>query len=230
MYRRFKFAVSAATVLVALIVCAAASAASGPLVKVRVESATHTLLPNTKTQTTTGSITKFGAPPGKCSSTSGAGALDVATNGNWFGTFSKSFGEYFITTILGDKESGTTTYWGIWVDYKFATTGVCGIKLNSGDQLLFAVDSVAHHEFPVALSTSGKRKVGHVLKVKVVWYSDAGVAMPLAGAHVFGGKLGATTNSKGIAKLHLKRAGTLKLHAEKTGYIRAAVMRVKVSR
>jgi hypothetical protein len=219
----------AGALLVLVLAPAGAFAAPGPAVTVRVEGKTHTLLAPTTVQTHTGSITKSGAPQGVCSATSAAGALDTATHHNWAGSFSRSFGDYLIKTILGETQSTTSYYWAIWIDDRYATTGACGIKLHRGDRLLFAVDSVAHHEHPLALSASHTARVGHPLSVKVVWFSDAGVAKPLTGARVSGAGTNAVTDSHGVVLIVPRRRGTLVLRADRAGYIRAAPARVRVS-
>ncbi len=87
----------------------------------------------------TGSITRGGAPSGKCPADSAQGALNVATHGNWAGKWYSSYDEYFITGILGDSETTKKYYWGVYVNGKVASKGACEIKLKSGDKLLFKV-------------------------------------------------------------------------------------------
>ena len=47
-------------------------------------------------------------------------------------------GSVFLTSILGVKPTGSD-YWGVYVNGKLASTGACGIKLRSGEKLLFKV-------------------------------------------------------------------------------------------
>jgi hypothetical protein len=207
---------------------AARTAAAGPVVTVRVEGRTRTLLEPRLVHTSSGWITKGGAPVGKCPATSAAGALDDATRHNWSGTFSTSFGDYFITKILGEAQTGKSFYWAIWVNNRFATTGACGIKLRSRDQVLFAVDSVAHHEHPTAIRQVGDATAGRPFTVKAQWFSDGGTANALAGARISGTGVSATTDSHGLAVLTPTRAGTLVLKASRAGYVRAAPLTVHV--
>jgi len=123
----------------ALVAVPAASASASPKVTVSVVGKTKTLLPAKTIQTTSGSITRGGAPAGKCPSTSAQGALNVATHGNWKGSWSASYHEYYITGILGDNETGKKYYWGIYVNGKAASKGACDIKLKTGEKLLFKV-------------------------------------------------------------------------------------------
>jgi Domain of unknown function (DUF4430) len=128
-----------ALVLAALVAPSIASAATAPSVTVQIVGKTKTLLATKTVQTSAGSITRGGVAAGKCSSTSAQGALNVATHGNWKGSWSSSYHEYFITGILGDNETGKKYYWGLYVNGKAASKGACDVKLKNGDKLLFKV-------------------------------------------------------------------------------------------
>src|SRR5437588_3339979 len=67
---------------------------SGPRVTVRVEGLSRTLLGTTTVRPHAGSLTRFGAPNGKCSDRSAAGALDAATHHSWKGIWESSFSDY----------------------------------------------------------------------------------------------------------------------------------------
>jgi hypothetical protein len=221
--RRF-LAVSGAVAALGLILAGGAFAA-GTTVSVRVEGKKRTLLPATVAHTTAGSITKAGAPPGNCPSTSAAGALDVATHHRWGAIYSTSFSQLELTSILGEKWTfSSPNYWGVWVDNRYATTGMCQIKLRKGDRILFAVDSGKHHEHPLGVKAARHVRVGHRLRVKVVSYTDGGAAKPLAGVRIHG----ATTNGAGFATITPTRSGRLRLTASHAGYIRSAAVSVKV--
>jgi hypothetical protein len=114
---------------------ALASSSAGPAVTVQVKTTTKTLL-NTTAHGEKGSITKGGTPPGACSGKSGAGALDAATHGKWRGKYSSSLKDIFISSILGVKAK-SHQFWKIVVDGKTASTGICGVKLHTGEKLLF---------------------------------------------------------------------------------------------
>jgi hypothetical protein len=228
MNRKKSFALGAA-VLISAAALVGNAAAAGTSMTVRVEGKTRTLLAAKTVRTHTGFITKGGAPSGACPATSAQGALDVATNHRWSGSFSTSYNEYLIKTILGDIESTSKFYWGIWINDRYATTGACEIKLHAGDRVLFAVDSVAHHEHPIEFARVKNQRSGHPFGVKLVWFSDAGKNKPLAGARVTGSGVSAVTNRSGVAKITAAHAGTLKLNATHAGYIRAATLRVHVS-
>lgn len=209
-----------------LLVAAAPAAAAGTKVSVRVEGKSRTLLAPTVVKTHAGWITKGGAPTGKCSATSGQGALDVATHHRWAGSFSTSLGSYFIKTILGETDNGPNIYWSIFVNNRSASTGACGITLHAGDQLLFA--AAKYPEYPIAIQAPSTATVGHSFNVSVVWFNAAGKAKPLAGATLSTGGRSGKTNSHGIVSLTATHPGTFVLQAEKTGYIRASAARVVV--
>jgi hypothetical protein len=228
MKRTHLFALCGATFAVVL-APTVALAASGPKVTVRVEGRTRTLLAASVVQTQTGFVSRNGAPRGACSATSAAGALDLATRHRWVGQYKSTYADYLVESILGESQTGSAYYWGIWIDDRYASAGICGTKLRSGDQLLFAVDSVAHHEHPIELVTSRNARAGRSFSAKVIWFSDAGVAKPLAGARILGAGVNVVTNGHGTAKITASRSGTLVLRAARAQYIRAESVRVRVS-
>lgn len=118
----------------------ATAAAGGTKVSITIQGRTKTLL---KTETVeapaSGAITRGGAPTGKCPADSAQGALNVATHGDWKGTWYASYHEYYITAILGDSETSKKYYWGLYVNGKSSSKGACDIRLKAGDRLLFKV-------------------------------------------------------------------------------------------
>jgi Domain of unknown function (DUF4430) len=118
---------------------AVAAAATGPVVTVQVKTLTKTLLKPTKARGSKGWITKGHTPPGKCSASSAAGALNNATHGRWSATYYASVGGIFIDSILGVKPPSKNDYWEILVNGHVATVGACQIKLKPGERLLFKV-------------------------------------------------------------------------------------------
>jgi hypothetical protein len=109
-----------------------------PTVVVEVKDQSKTLLKPTKTQGEQGSVTKGGAPKGKCPGNTAAGALDDATHGRWTGKYYASVQGIFITSIMGVKPPGKD-FWGFFVNGKSSNTGICGVKLASGQHLLFKI-------------------------------------------------------------------------------------------
>jgi hypothetical protein len=231
MHHRTRIIAAFVGVAALLASCAAVAVASGggPTVTVRIEGGSRTLLPATTVHVPGGGfITKNGAPQGKCSADSGAGALNVATKGRWGGSFSSSFGDYLVTKILGKTESGKTAYWAVLVNNVAAQTGVCGIKLHPGDRLLFAAVSLKSKGYALTTKAPATAIAGKPFEVKVVFVNAKGVTHPLAGATVTGGGSKAMTNAKGIATVTEAHAGKITLDAAKTGYVRAAAVTMKI--
>jgi hypothetical protein len=139
MNRKTLIALVGAIVLALTASGAALAAGSGPSVSVQVKSTTKTLLNQTGVHGEKGWITKGGAPHGKCSGSSAAGALDAATHGKWTGKYYSSVGNgsIFITSILGVRPTGQNGYWAVYVNGKAASVGACSIKLHAGQKLLF---------------------------------------------------------------------------------------------
>jgi hypothetical protein len=115
-----------------------ALASSGPSVSVQIKSLNKTLLKPTTEHGQKGWITKGGTPKGKCSGGSAAGALNAATHGKWAGKYYSSVPGIFVTSIDGVKPKGSD-YWSIYVNGKSSSTGLCAIKLKSGEKLLFKI-------------------------------------------------------------------------------------------
>ena len=175
---------------------------------VRIEGRTSTLLAPTVVHTHSGSITKGGAAKGSCPASTAAGALDAATRGRWQGKIFSGTPGIFVASIFGVKPAGNF-YWTVFVDNRTAQAGVCGLKLHKGEQLLFAVTDGS--QFPIVLSGPARAGVGRPFELKAIYYKPtpkrpAGVATPLAGAHVGG----AITNRHGTVTLTAHHAGRLK--------------------
>jgi len=228
-------AVCAAATTIAL----ASASTRAPTVTVRIEGTSTTLLAATTVHTHAGSITRAGAAPGACSATSAVGALMAATRGRWAGTWSSSYKDYFITTILGVTASGKHYYWDLLVNNLAASTGACGVHLHNGDQLLFADVSTKGANLPIAVRLISNPVVGQPFKVQVVSYDKKGLAKPLAGARVTAGAvstkplrhgvISARTGALGVATLTESRLGLIEIGATKHGYIRAASVPAQVS-
>ena len=131
-------AAGAALAALALWPASAAFAGGSAAVTVRVEGLNRTLLKPTDAMTHAGSLTLFGAPSGKCSDASAAGALDAATHGKWTGKYFSSLSDIEVTSILGVKPPGSD-FWELFVNGKPASTGVCEVKLHAGQKLLFKI-------------------------------------------------------------------------------------------
>ena len=197
-------------------------------VTVRVEGLTRTLLGSTAvTVPTSGWITKGGAKPGDCRAASAAGALDRATHHHWYGTWNSSFGDYEITWILGEGHPFTSkNYWSIWLNGRFAPSGVCGMSLHRGDQLLFAAVPDTFNGYPLYLRAPHQARVGGTITATAGYFGKSGFT-PAGGVHVTAPGLNAITDRHGQVHIRITHTGTLVLHSHGTGYIRAAVVRVR---
>jgi hypothetical protein len=222
--------IGAAALLFGPAAFAGASSGAPTTVTVRVEGLTHTLLVTTRVKTRTGSITKDGTPKGMCPATSAAGALDVAADHNWAGTYDKTYG-LEVTSILGESHSfSSKDYWEIFVDNVAAEAGACELKLRHGEQVLFAaVPDKGPSEYPIALKLPDHATAAHAFTAKVVYYNAKGKATPLAGATVSVHGHSSKTGTSGTIKLTPGSAGTFTVRATKTGYIRAVPVALSVT-
>lgn len=198
----------------------AASLAGAPAVSVRVEGLNRTLLAATTVRPGTGSITRGGTPPGACPVASGAGALDAATHHNWKGTYSSGLG-IEVTSILGETHTFTSPYyWSLLVDNRYASTGVCGLKLHPGEQILLAaVPQKGATKDPIVISAPSRAAVGHPFRVQVFIQGAKG-RTPLAGAVVAVGAKHGPTNRQGYISLAPSRAGRFTIVVSHRGDIR----------
>jgi hypothetical protein len=223
---------AAAGAPVAVVAALAAPAFAAPTkTSFRVEGASQTLLPaKSVTVPTGGSITKGGAPKGACPANSAAGAFNVATGGNWSGTYSSGLG-ILVTKILGESAVFSKGhYWEFFVDNHAASVGICEQKVKASDQLLFAsVPAKGAAEFPIVISAPAKATAGTSFQVKASYYpTKSNTAKPLAGVS-FTGVTG-KTNAKGVATVTATKAGKLSLVGSKSGEIRSAATTVSVSK
>lgn len=196
-------------------------------VTVRIEGLGRTLLAPTQVQARSGGwITKGGTPTGKCSTATAAGALDVATHHRWNGKWYASVPGIFVSSILGAAPTGND-YWTIFVNNVSSSEGLCSLKLHRGEQLLFAVTDGS--QTPLVLSAPSSTTAGKAFKVTVDDVTANGKRKPVAGAHLTGTGVNATTNSHGIASITPAKAGTLVIKASHAGEIRSAPVSVSVT-
>jgi hypothetical protein len=137
MNRNYVVALVGAITIALAVAGAALAASTGPAVTVKIKTLSRTL----KTAVVhgqTGWITKSGAPTGKCSAKSAAGALNAATHGRWNGKYYKKYSDYLVTSILGAKPKGND-FWEIVVNGKAASTGMCHIKLKAHQTIVFKI-------------------------------------------------------------------------------------------
>jgi hypothetical protein len=198
-------------VCLALSVLASAAVAAGPAtVTVRVEGASTTLLPPTQVTTTTEPVVKDGNPEHACTGTSAAGALQLATAGNWSGTWFTGFG-YSVETIEGESHSfSSPAFWTIWLDNKPASA-FCEAELSSGDSLLLFPECSGEcpaGPSPLGIEAPAVAEVGQPVKVTVTSYANpSGAPSASDGATVAYEGTNVITDASGHATLTFARAG-----------------------
>jgi hypothetical protein len=215
-----------------LLVGAASADAAGPAtVTVRIEGTTETLVAPTEVTTTSTPVVKDGNPAHSCLGTSAAGALELATSGNWSGTWFSGLG-YSAETIAGEShlfEEGAAAnyFWSFWLDNKAASTGLCETELSSGDSILFFPECFSETNAcppspnPLGIVAPGVAEAGSPITVAVTSYANAtGVPSPAAGVTVTAGSVSATTDAGGHATLALSSPGHVVLHASSPGSVR----------
>lgn len=224
MHHRLKLAACGALLAFILTPVGALAKASQPTVSVRIEGPTKTLLAPKDVTAGTGSITKGGTPKGKCPASSGAGALDKATHSTWVGTYYASVGGIFIDSIFGVKPSSSNDYWTVFVNGRTSNRGICAIKLKQGEQLLFAITDGSQH--PIVLKGPSQVRVGGTAKLEAGYFAGSKFK-PLSKLQITGSGVNVTTNANGDATIKIAKAGSLVLRAQKTGFIRAAPLRIR---
>src|ERR1700723_1181127 len=209
------------SVLVCGLIDVASAQAAGPAtVTVRViGSNDQPLLPLTQVTTTTTPVVKDGKPEDSCTGTSAAGALELATKGNWDGEWNSSFG-YGVETIEGVSYPFTQPdFWTFWIDNKESSEGVCGKKseLNPGDSVLFFVSCYSETSGVcpaspnvLAIEAPATAEVGKPTTVTVLSYPNAGgEPIPAVGATVeWGGASSTPTNAQGQTTLTFSADGS----------------------
>ncbi|MEA2216031.1 MAG: hypothetical protein QOK19_1592 [Solirubrobacteraceae bacterium] len=193
-----------------------AVAAEPATVTVRVEGSSETLLPPTQVTTTTSPVVKDGNPEHFCSGTNAVGALQLATGGNWSGTWfgASEFGpgEYSVETILGESHLFTgSTYWEFWIDNAPSEKGVCSKEVHNGDTLLFFPSCFGEcppPSNPLGIDAPDVATTAVPVPVTVTSYANAGgAASPASGASIsYDGKT-AETDAAGHAILQFADTG-----------------------
>jgi hypothetical protein len=211
---------------------AAPALAAGPAnVTVRVEGKDRTLVEQVRLATTTTPVNKSGKEGESCSGTSVAGALELATGGDWSGSYSKDFSTYFVDTVKAEKHGGDPDYWTFWVNDKAAQTGICQTELQEGDEVLFFVDYCNFDPVtfncsnepvrPLELRVPATAKRGDTVKATVVRYDAAGKESPVEGARIAGEGFSTTTGADGSAAIQIGVSGNLRLRADKADHARS---------
>jgi hypothetical protein len=210
--------------LIAGSVGAVSADAAGPAtVTVRVIGTNdQALLPLTQVTTTTAPVVKDGKPEDSCTGTSAAGALELATKGNWSGEWNSSFG-YGVETIESVSFPFTQPdFWTFWLNNKESPVGICSAELNQGDSVLFFVSCFSEEgKCPaspnvLAVEISATAEVGKPTPVTVLSYPNTGgEPVPAVGATVTGGgdASAPATNAQGQTTLTFAGDGSYTIDA-----------------
>jgi len=204
-----------------------ALAAPSP-VTVRVEGTSDTLIPRTALTTTTATVNKDGVAGHDCTGTSAAGALEQASGGDWAGAWNAGLG-YSVNAVKGETHTfGSGQFWGFFINDALASSGICGVELQTGDSVLLAPISETATSFGV-LGVSGvpaTAPLGQPITVKVTRttsdFTGTVTSDAVPGATVSGGGASATTGADGSAQIVLGTRGPTSLRATDSGDIRSA--------
>ncbi len=223
-------AAPAAVVLLLLVLLSAPSALAGTPATVTVRvlgpaPAYEALSAPTQVTTTSALVTKEG---GECSGTSAGGALELATNGNWQGTWSASYKDYEVIAIDGrsfpfEEGSPADFYWSFWHNYVYSEVGVCEAELAPGDQVLFVPSCYGPSCPPeptrlLAIEAPATVEPGHAVSVAVRSYpATGGASSPAAAVAVTGAGAGVQTDGTGHATVTFPADGTYVLRAAGAG-------------
>ncbi len=191
--------------------------AAGPAkVTVRVEGVSETIVAPVTVTTNTNPVVKDGNQEHSCAGTSAAGALEQATAGHWGGSWFSGLG-YSVETIEQTSYPFTQPYfWNFWLNNKSQEVGVCGVELESGDQVLLFPCYYEENKAcptPLGIEAPATANAGEAVTVTVGQYNSKGEASPAVGANVAGGGVSASTDFQGHATMRFSGDGTYTLHA-----------------
>jgi len=219
-----------ALAVLAVVGTAPGAVAAGPAtVSVRaVGTDGQSVLPLTDLTTSETPVVKDGNAQDSCAGTSAAGALDLATKGDWDGEWSGGFG-YGVETIEGLSYPFTgPDRWAFWLDDQPAGTGVCGAELSSGDSVLFFEECVSKEagvcpSIPpavLAIEVPASVEVKEPVTVTVLSYpGGGGEPTPAEGVTVVGGgdTSALPTDEQGQTTLVFAGEGEYTIDAEGAG-------------
>src|SRR5215207_8576465 len=213
-------------VALAIAAVAAPSAGAAPVsVNVRVEGASSTIFdgPVTTdghaiaTPSSGGSHpcdgTNFGASP--TPGPTATAALDDAARLNglaWDATWGASFEDFLVSQVAGEA-SNTTQFWGVGVNFKFASAGGCQTKVNNGDEVLWVFDAFNKTHI-LKLTGPQSATTGSPVTVTAINADDG---TPAVGATVNG----TMTGADGQATLAFADAGVYRLKADRADSVRS---------
>ena len=213
---------------------AAPDALAGPTVTIRVEAASQGTLVPTQTVTLGDGVFRKNASNTKdCRRDSVAGALELATGGDWGGAEHPTFGQQIdrIRSVYFPNPPGDR-YWAVYVNRGYASGGNCD-PVQQGDEIVLSATcggpsaTDCFTAYPLWLTTPRTVRPGVPFAVKVTTLVDGpnfSVSEgPFAGATVAGGGANATTGADGAATVTLSQRGPVTLTADAAGRPRHAL-------
>jgi hypothetical protein len=142
-------------------------------------------------------------------------ALDDGARANAFGWDADWFAGLndFAVKEVGGESQTSTQFWGLVVNYQFASAGGCQTRVNQGDEVLWAFDAFSKAHV-LKLAGPAAASTGAPVTVTV---TDGQDGSPQAGAAV----QGALTGADGRAALSFDTPGIYRLKAERADSIRS---------
>jgi hypothetical protein len=218
---KHRSAAGLAGLLLALLLAAPAAAAPAN-VTVRVEGLSSTVIPRTAVTTTVAPVSK--APGEECTGTSGLGAVDRATGGDWAGSWFGPGSGYFVDRIHSESADPNGTYWNFWLNYQPSNLGLCQVELQPGDDVLLYIDCFAgcNPRLPLRLSrVPATAAPGDGASVLVETFNGS-APVPAAGATVSVGGRSFSTGTDGVAQVTFEGSGPVSVRATKAGAVPSA--------
>src|SRR4051794_5484234 len=221
-----------AVALLILVLLAVPAAAA--TVTVRVEGASKTVVRAVQVQPSASVVVDKRADGGTtCDGTSGGGALELATKGDWTGR-ADQFGQRVERIADETYRFEDGRFWSLWINNKTADTGICGFTPQEGDEILLApacagATTDCFTGDPLDLRAPATASPGTAFNVSVDEYTNTfdpntnttnTTKTPSAGATVSGGGQTATTGADGTAAVTLTERGPAELVVTKDGRVR----------
>ncbi len=154
-----------------------------------------------------------------CPYDTAAGAIEVATEGNWDRSS-------FTSTILGESHTYTERdYWNFWYEREPSQQGICSQAIQDGDEVLMIVQredrSGNPAVFPLFITSSpasverGQEAQVTVVEHRYSYASPGSAKVRAEGATVSGCGSSATTGADGVATITCAESGNAELRASK---------------
>jgi hypothetical protein len=209
-----------------------ASALAAPaLVRLRVEGLTSTIFEGSVTSNAKIVTTAAGGSH-QCGTT-GPTATTVLDDGaiaggfSWDGTYSSSFGDFFVSRVGPDANDDTNfRYWGFGVNFQDGQAGGCQTTVGAGDEVLWAYDyfSKAHL---LKLNGPAVANVNDPVNVFVTDGRAGGTAV--SGAAVSGADVNnGASDANGQVTVRFTSTGLRRIKASKSDSVRSNALTICV--